>query len=639
MRNRFLILLFSLSTLISFCQENGNSNQEKTTNLETTNTETTIDSVPKWKPTYIDYKIISYENDTTIIDTTLTIQKDYKFNYIRKDDFELMAFSNQGQQYNYLGYDYNNTSMYPKMGMKGKHFDYKEIEDINYYNVPTPTTELMWRTGLSQGQTLDALVTMNLTPKFNFSLEYKGLRSLGKYRQTLSAHKNFRATANYTSKNDRYFARGHFVSHDLENQENGGLTEQSIILFESNDPDFTDRGRLDVNFNDALNNLSAKRYHYEHNYKFLNTEKASNIKLGHHFNYETKHYHYFQTANDLVGDSYDNNIFDDAGLKTMNNDLFLSFDSPYVLGRVTINTGLYNYNHYFNGQINLVNQVIEPQLKGNASNVGATWNARIGNFALNADANTIFAGDITGHNFTGTASYVAHEWFNLSARLSEVSKSPDFNYLHHQSDYIEYNWQNTGFKNEKVRTLGFNFESTKILDAEVTINQIDNYTYFDNIPKPKQSDELVNYLKLKVFKGFTVGKFSLDNTIMYQNVASGADVFRVPEFVTRNSLYFSDHLFKNDPLYLQTGVTFKYFTEYKMNAYDAILADFYLQEELYGGFPLFDVFVNARVRRTRLFFKLENFTSRWTGRDYYSAPLHPYRDFTVRFGVVWDFFI
>jgi len=35
-----------------------------------------------------DYKIISRENDTTFVDTTLTIYKDYKFNYLRKDDFD-----------------------------------------------------------------------------------------------------------------------------------------------------------------------------------------------------------------------------------------------------------------------------------------------------------------------------------------------------------------------------------------------------------------------------------------------------------------------------------------------------------------------------------------------------------------------
>src|SRR5690606_30066143 len=47
-----------------------------------------------------DYLIISHQNDTTHVDTTLTIQKDYKFNYLRRDEFGLIPFSNLGQTYN-----------------------------------------------------------------------------------------------------------------------------------------------------------------------------------------------------------------------------------------------------------------------------------------------------------------------------------------------------------------------------------------------------------------------------------------------------------------------------------------------------------------------------------------------------------
>src|SRR5690554_3213514 len=45
------------------------------------------------------YLIISHTRDTTIVDTSLTIKKEYKFNYLRKDNFNLMAFSNVGQPY------------------------------------------------------------------------------------------------------------------------------------------------------------------------------------------------------------------------------------------------------------------------------------------------------------------------------------------------------------------------------------------------------------------------------------------------------------------------------------------------------------------------------------------------------------
>jgi len=60
-----------------------------------------------------DYKIISVENDTIIADTTLTLYKDYKFNYLRKDYFDLLPFSNIGQTFNTLSYNFNDEKLMP----------------------------------------------------------------------------------------------------------------------------------------------------------------------------------------------------------------------------------------------------------------------------------------------------------------------------------------------------------------------------------------------------------------------------------------------------------------------------------------------------------------------------------------------
>ena len=92
-------------------------------------------------------------------------------------------------------------------------------------------------------------------------------------------------------------------------------------------------------------------------------------------------------------------------------------------------------------------------------------------------------------------------------------------------------------------------------------------------------------------------------------------------------------------MFIQTGITFKYFTAYNMNAYNPLLAEFYVQnrEEL-GGFPMFDYFINAKVRTMRIYLKAEHFNSSFTGNDFYAAPNYPYRDFVIRFGLVWNFF-
>lgn len=614
-----------------------------------------IDSLPdneinvklSGKTKYTDYKIISHKSDTTIVDTTLTIQKEYKFNFLRKDNFELLAFHNQGQTFNNLGYDFTNISRFPDIGFRAKMFNYFDIEDVNYYHVPTPTTEIMYRTGLEQGQVLDALFTTNFSKRFNLAIAYKGLRSLGTYRRSLSSTGNFRVSFSYETPKGQYAIRGHAVNQDFFNQENGGLTETSLEAFLADDPNFSgNRGRMDVNLNSAESTLDAKRLYFEHTFKLLSSKDSvsqkdfSNLKLGHSFTRDSKFYRFNQgTASDMFGNA---NISSKINNKTIyllyNNQFFLDFNSKYVLGKFRVKTELSNYTYgYENLQNNTVG-ITKNKLKGDAISFGADWNGRIGNFHVNASGNlTPGSGRLSGNSLSGEAFYKKDSVLTVKGRVGISNKSPNFNFLLHQSSYDDYNWENN-FSQIGTRSLGGVIDS-KWGNASVDITNISNYTYFDEDGQPQQFSGDVNYLKAKASKEFTFGKFALDNTIMYQKVASGNSVFRVPEFVTRNTLYYTDEWFKGKPLLVQIGATFKYFSEYKANAYNPLLAEFTLQNDTEIGYPTVDLFFNARVRRTRIYFKADNISSFVLKKNYFSALNYPYRDFVIRFGVVWNWFI
>ncbi|WP_299124137.1 putative porin [uncultured Tenacibaculum sp.] len=599
------------------------------------------------KTKYTDYKIISSKNDTTIVDTTLTIKKYYKFNFLRKDNFELLEFHNQGQTFNNLAYDFDNISRFPDIGFRAKQFNYFKIEDVNYYHVPTPTTEIMYRTGLEQGQVLDALFTANLSKRFNVGIAYKGLRSLGAYRRSLASSGNFRLSFRYESPKDQYAIRGQIVNQDFFNQESGGLTASSLASFLNDDPNFsTNRGRLDVNLDNAENTLEGKRLYFEQTYKLLSSKDSlskkdfSNLKIGHSFTRESKFYRFTQAGvTSFFGNAgVTGAVNNKTNFLLYDNQVFLDFNSKYVLGRFRVKT---NYTTYSYGYENLQNNLVgmtKNRLKGDAVSFGADWNGKIKNFYINASANiTPGSGRLSGNNLKAEALYKKDSLFTIKAKLGISNKLPNFNFLLHQSNYDAYNWENN-FASIGTRTLGGVIES-KWGNASVDITNIDNYTYFDENNLPKQFSGSVNYLKAKASKEFKFGKFALDNTVMYQKVASGSDVFRVPEFVTRNTLYYSDHWFKGNPLLVQIGATFNYFSKYKANAYNPLLAEFTLQNTTEIGYPTVDLFFNGRVRRTRIYFKADNISSFFLKKDYLSAPNYPYRDFVIRFGVVWNWFI
>lgn len=599
------------------------------------------------KTKYTDYKIFSHKRDTTYVDTTLSIQKDYKFNYLRTDNFELLAFHNQGQTFTNLGYDFSNLKLMPDIGFTAKQFSYLDVDEIKYYEVPTQTTEITYRTGLQQGQVLDALFSVNFSPRLNVSLSYKGIRSLGTYRRSLASHGNFRGAFQYRTKENQYEIRGHLTSQDFFNEESGGLPQTEIDKFESNDSDYTTRSYLDVNLDDAENDFEGRRVYFDHSFKLLaskdtvNKKDFSNLKLGHVFTTETKEYSFTQPTitSDFFGESNDSGATNNQAKSTItNNEINLEFNSKYVLGKFKAKINISNYTYGYDSILNTNSDISKIKLEGSAISVGADWNAKVKNFYLNATGNlSPGQGRLSGNFFQGEALFKRDSVFSVKGSLLISSKSPNFNTLLHQSKYDDYNWYNN-FSSVNTRDLGFDL-SSKWLNASLNFTNIDNYTYFDVNNKPQQFDNQITYLKVKANKEFRYKKFALDNTFMYQNVSSGSSVFRVPEMVTRNTLYYQDYWFKGKPMLVNIGATFKYFTKYKMNAYNPLLAEFTLQDDQEIGFPSIDVFFNAQVRRTRLFFKIENVTSGFTEKNYYSAPNYPYRDFVIRFGLVWNWFI
>ncbi len=601
----------------------------------------------KAKPPIELYKIITANRDTIHLDSTLTIQKQYKFNYLRKDNFELLPFSNVGQTYNSLAYTFDDLNLKPKFVAQSHHFNYQQIDDINYYNVPTPLSELYFKTAFNQGQQLDAFFTINTSPQFNFSLEYKGVRSLGQYQHNLTSTGNFIFTANYKTKNDRYNIRTHFAAQDVLNLENGGLTTNSLNLYVTDNPEFTDRGRLDVNFTDGENKLEGIRFYAEHEYALIrNSDSLSHnvFSIGNIISYEDRFYEYRQTNPFLdFGPAYvTTNLLDNVKLEDFNTKGYVHLDNS-LIGKITAWAGYTDYNYGYNSVLNLDAGRIENRLKGNLIEVGGAYEKEYRGFELSGKGAINLSGDFTGNYLQGSAGYALDADNKVKASITVHSVAPNFNFLLYQSDYQNYNWQ-TDFQNVKTQELKFQLKSKKLLDASVSYTGIDDYTYFalnsDSLPKPKQADVRVDYLKIKAERTFKYGNIALANTIMYQKVVSGEGVLNVPQLVTRNSLYYEDHWFKR-ALFLQTGVTFKYFSEYNMNGYDPVLSEFYVQnDQKLGGFPLFDIFFNAKVRQTRIFFTWENFNQLFqSSNNQFSAPNVPYRDAVIRFGLVWDFFL
>ncbi len=637
----FILFLSLLSISLSAQRKQLDPNAGPTKATSPGDTKSTSGNAPK--ATIDMYKVMTLERDTTYIDTSLTIHKDYIFNYLRRDNFGLLPFANDGQTYNTLQYGLNGFNPYPEFGFKAKHFNYLEVNQMRYYSVPTPLTELYFKTVMEQGQSLDAFVTLNTSERLNFSIAYKGLRSLGKYVNQLSSTGNFRFTTNYATKNGRYALKAHFTGQDVLNQENGGII--SIEDFESGDADFKDRARLRVYFEDAQTLLKGNRFFVDHNFRFNKTESQNNLYFTHQFNFENKFFNFYQpTVSERLGDSYvAQNIQDKTRYNRMYNKIGAVYGNK-TLGEFQVFVDDFDYNYYYNSII--VNQtgIIPSSLNDRINTFGGQYRYQKNKW----NGTAVYSNSLTDQDLSNLdirLNYQISDENTVSFRYQKIQKLPNHIYNLYQSSYINYNWFND-FKNEKINNIEIKAE-TQWLNAALQLSTFNDQLFFSNddatgealIVTPKQYGNTINYLSLKVSKDLKFfRKFGLDNTILYQKVGQNDDILNVPQLLTRNTLYFNDHFFKK-AMFVQTGITFSYFTKYYANDYNPLLGEFYVQNQReIGEFPMVDFFINARVRQTRIYLKAEHFNSAMTGNNFYSAPNYPYRDFMVRFGLVWNFF-
>lgn len=606
--------------------------------------ETQNDSISKEKtPPINKYLIFDQKGDSTVVDTSLTLKKYYKFNYLRKDNLEKLKFSNFGQSYNSLTYGYEKSSL-PFSSFSSKQHAYLKSSEVKYYKVPTPLTELLFKSVMKQGQFTDVLFSTNTSENFNFSIAFKGMRSLGNYQNILSGLKKFRFTSNYNSINEKYKFKTHYVSQNFENRENGGLTNSSVDNFESEDNLFSERSKLSVKFEDAISHFLSKRFFLDHQFRVLKSKKNNSLFIGHIFEYETTYNAFEQNNPTPFYGSSATPINDKTQIKTMSNKFYTYLSSKFF-GNIKVSYLNYNYNY-------LTNALSSSELgfNENENSISFELENTIYNHELRGKLEKNLFGDRLG-DLINIVLVSQNKNFNYSLGFNTLNKHPGLYFELFESNYSEIRWANK-LNSVKINNINLEFNSRTFGSLNFDFTKIDNFTYFDLkdkstlnddqdlklIPKVNQHTNSINYLKLKWQKEFKFGKFGLDNTFIFQNVDQDQNILNLPNYIFRNTIYFSDHVFKR-AMFLQTGLTFKYFSKYYANEYNPLISSFHVQnDKKIGNFPMIDVFVNARIKRTRLFLKAEHINSTITGNNFYSTPSYPYRDFIIRFGLIWNFF-
>jgi len=710
MRLPFFILLFCLEQMLWSQQERIDltdsipSSQELEQVVKDTLTVATEGQNKKNKKRYIpyikpmsevtvkDYKIMYLDGNEQTVDTSLSLEGEYTFNFLRKDYFEYLPFPNMGEGFNKLGYDFHDQALTPQMGARVKHFGYFEKEDVPYYEVPSAYTELFFKTTFQQGQHLDTSLAINTSPKFNIAVSFRGFRSLGKYVSSLSRSRQFRLSTQYQTYNHRYRLRLHQTTQSLENQVNGGLTNNSVYFFEnapnyveadeSGQPVLDENGNENIIFYDGFldrnrlgtqitadNLLEGKRYFMEHRYQLLPIAKdttAYKAAIGYSASLENKKYQFNQnrTSNYFL-ESYDvSKVIDSTSFNTLENKLFFDLNSS-VVGKLKGTLYHYKWDYLLGSKEYEKDTLFSNAIQANQLAIQALWKKDLLGINTQISGYQSLKKQYATKALTLNVSRLLLKDVVLAAAYKYRSQPLNFNFYLHQSDYKEYNWEQKDLANQEFNTRFLKFSHPKWGSLSGEWTQINNYTFFNNRTRLVdlnkkfrvevfQTDKKIDYYKLRLDQRFDFGKFSWVNNVQYQKVnqeqdpeelLSGPLALNVPEWLIRSTFMLTSSMF-NKSLFFQSGATFVFFTDFYADQYNPLLAEFVTQNNTkIGEYPRVDFFFNAKIQSSRLFLKLENVSAPVehlinidTPYDYYAAPFVPYRDFSVRFGLIWNFF-
>lgn len=640
----FIILFFSFSAQAQIVNKTDSNTLEKKLEDTLVIDSGTKDSLKIFKPTINDYLYQKQFAEKKVFDTVMTFDKTYIFSqYNNRDNFGRVQVANIGAGFNPLSYELNpeqNLALMPT----NKSYGILGVDDIKYYDVKTPTATFVYHNAMKNGAALKSTYTQNIGKRFNFAIEYMGLRSQGMYRNSLAANNNTLFSGHYTSKNGKYELFAHYLHQNVNNQESGGIAVDS--LFQNGNSDSRNRQNMQVNLASTSSQFSYRRYYLTHQFAPFNSDKIP-FKIRHTISHQGNKYHYTENALEPYWFSNVSQLINPGGalpVKKYSDNLSNTVSLVWDNEKFKLDAGLrYQMLKFGVTEIALPNLAIPSELK--ESRLGAVGNLQIRlldkiqlNSFLEISKGSQFGSYI---RTTNNLSFEPIKDYFVNAKVNFQSAYPSFNYIMNTSNYRKFNYYLQDAKNQAVTEIGGSI-NLKWFKTELFANyfRIDNYTYFDQNALPRQSDNSLNISQIGGDATVSYGKFHLNTRLQFQNVLTNKNLMPLPGFIGRANIFYQTKAFKN-AAEIQTGIKVYYFSKFASREYFPILNEYILPAAnsfSIGGQPITDIYFNMKVKKMFFFIEGQQVATFISHNKAYAFPHYPVYDFRLNLGIVWYLF-
>lgn len=557
------------------------------------------------------------------------------YNYFKREELDIFPFASP-----YLPYSYS-------------------VETMPFYNAKTPYTELgYWGTLFANKQKEETnirfLHTQNFTPAFNFNILYKRYGGNGMLENESTDNRTFAITGNYLGK--RYIAQAGYIFNRVKRDENGGISDLSMVL-----DTIVDLRTVPVRLNDASSKYKKNTIFLTHSYgipiRFKKNDttavgEGTMAYIGHtgEFSTYTRSYDDNIAMTDTVAREFYNNKFfinptatsDSVRVMNLENRLFIKLQ-PWA--REAIVSGLeggvgYQHLSYYkfspemlmsgNRNVKENNLYLYFGARGSVKQY-FQWEGFGKYYLAGYNRNDFSIGGKIKVSF-----YPISQGIHITGKIDVSQQRPAFFYNNYYSNH--YVWENDFDKTTNTSVQGKMTIPTYGMEAFFGYSLLNNNIYLDTLGNAVQNTESMSVMTAWLRKDFRLWKFHMENKILFQ-LSSKQEVVPLPKLALNLRYYLEFNLVKN-VLSAQIGADATFNTDYYGQAYSPASGLFYNQrDEKIGGTPYIDVFVNLQWKRASIFVKWVNAGQDWPDSDYFSANRYVRPQTALKFGIFWPFYL
>ena len=539
------------------------------------------------------------------------------------------------------------------------------LEGSKFYKTNRPFTQLSYQLASGKEQMIKAFHTQSPRPNWSFGFDYRLVSAPGFFVTQNSNHKSYRIFSNYQGKRKRYAAFFILLGNTIKKSENGGITEDSLLL----DPNHKKRFSIPVNLGKAnlfqpnpfQSSVSTGNIYKDFTFFIRQTydigKKDSvaindttteylfypRLRAQYSFSYSTYNYRY-------KDDNADTNIY-----KAWYNMLVRQgVDSFYVKEKWSVMSNDFSLLQFpdtkNSGQFLLVGARIE-NIKGELKNGTKSYY----NFVLHGEyrnktrnklwdvlakgefyINGLNSGDYSA--YATIARHLNKKFGDIRLFFKNVNRTPSFIF----NEASAFNFNNPGLS-KKENIISFGAEANNpFINLSFKNHIIANYAYFTDYYHTAQSSKVINLTQVSAAKKIRLTKHWNWYADAVVQLTDASSPIKVPLVFTRSRLAYEGLFFKN--LNLSTGLEVRYYTSFEAYNYSPVMGQFMPQDSVtVKNLPDISAFFHFRIKSFTAFIRAENlntvqFTNGFGFTNNNFAALHyPTQGLMIRFGIQWGF--